>query len=82
MLFNSTDFFVFFGVFLLAWYVVRDRLAARNWLIVIASLIFYSWWDYRFTSLLLFSAVVDYYVALGMGRGGRQAKGRSDGVVE
>ena len=42
MLFNSTDFFVFFGVFLLGWYVVRNHLAARNWLIVIASLIFYS----------------------------------------
>ena len=67
MLFNSTDFLVFFGVFLLAWYVVRRSLAACNWLIVIASLIFYSWWNYRFTSLLLLSAVVDYYVARAMG---------------
>jgi len=70
MLFNSTDFLVFFGVFLLAWYVVRNHLAARNTLIVVASLIFYSWWDYRFTSLLIFSAVVDYFVALGLARAG------------
>ncbi|MBI1177548.1 MBOAT family protein [bacterium] len=68
MLFNSTDFLVFFGVFLLAWYVVRDRLAARNGLIVVASYIFYAWWDYRFTALLLFSSVVDYLVALAMDR--------------
>lgn len=63
MLFNSTDFLVFFGISLLAWYLVRDRLAARNWLIVVASCIFYAWWDYRFTGLLLFSSVVDYLVA-------------------
>lgn len=66
MQFNSIDFLVFFGVFLLAWYLVRNRLTARNWLIVLASYLFYSWWDYRFTSLLLFSSVIDYYVALGM----------------
>lgn len=70
MLFNSTDFFVFFGVFLLAWFLVRDRLAARNWLLVVASYIFYAWWDYRFTALLLFSSLVDYFVGLGMGRRG------------
>lgn len=68
MLFNSTDFLVFFGVFLLAWYVVRNHLAARNGLIVLASYIFYAWWDYRFTALLLFSSVVDYLVALAMDR--------------
>ncbi|HAV61198.1 MAG TPA: membrane-bound O-acyltransferase family protein [Verrucomicrobiales bacterium] len=68
MLFNSTDFFAFFGVFLLAWYLVRGDLGARNWLIVFASYIFYAWWDYRFTALLLWSSVVDYAVAIGMGR--------------
>ncbi len=79
MLFNSTDFLGFFGVFLLAWYVVRNHLAARNWLIVLASLIFYAWWDYRFTSLLLFSAVVDYFVALGMGGSGSSSFSSSKG---
>lgn len=82
MLFNSTDFFVFFGVFLLAWFLVRDRLAARNWLLVVASYIFYAWWDYRFTALLLFSSLVDYFVGLGMGRGERAVRERSDGVLE
>ncbi len=82
MLFNSTDFFVFFGVFLLAWFLVRDRLAARNWLLVVASYIFYAWWDYRFTALLLFSSLVDYFVGLGMGRGEWAVRERSDGVLE
>lgn len=82
MLFNSTDFFVFFGVFLLAWFLVRDRLAARNWLLVVASYIFYAWWDYRFTALLLFSSLVDYFVGRGMGRGESAVRERSDGVLE
>jgi alginate O-acetyltransferase complex protein AlgI len=77
MLFNSTDFFVFFGVFLLAWFLVRDRLAARNWLLVVASYIFYAWWDYRFTALLLFSSLVDYFVGRGMGRKGSSSSSSS-----
>lgn len=66
MLFNSIDFFIFFGVFLLGWYLVRHHLRARNWLIVIASYIFYAWWDYRFVTLLLWSTLVDYQVASAM----------------
>lgn len=68
MLFNSTDFLVFFGIFLLAWYLVRNSLRTRNWLIVVASYIFYAWWDYRFVALLLWSTLVDYFVGLGMNR--------------
>jgi alginate O-acetyltransferase complex protein AlgI len=43
MLFNSTDFLVFFGLFLVAYWLVRRSLAARNRLVVVASYIFYGW---------------------------------------
>ncbi len=68
MLFNSIDFLIFFSVFLLGYFLVRHHLRARNWLIVVASYIFYAWWDYRFVALLLWSTAVDYLVALGMAR--------------
>ncbi|MBI4327792.1 MAG: MBOAT family protein [Chloroflexi bacterium] len=68
MLFNSNDFLLFFGTFLLAYYLARRHLAARNLLIVIASYIFYGWWDYRFVGLLLFTSVLDFAVALGLDR--------------
>ncbi len=65
MLFNSIDFAVFLPiVFILHWFVARNSLRAQNLLIVIASFIFYGWWDWRFLSLIVFSIIVDYSVSL------------------
>ncbi|MFD0842046.1 MBOAT family protein [Flaviramulus multivorans] len=36
----------------------------QNVLLLIASYIFYGWWDWRFLSLILMSTVVDYFVGL------------------
>jgi len=69
MLFNSIEFAVFLPlVFGLYWFVTKRNLKAQNFLIVIASLVFYGWWDWRFLSLLIFSSLVDYLVGLGMAR--------------
>ena len=63
MLFNSIDFAVFLPiVFVLYWFVVNKNLKFQNFLIVIASYVFYGWWDWRFLSLILFSTLVDYTV--------------------
>ena len=65
MLFNSIDFAIFLPiVFLLYWFVFNRNLKAQNFLIVVASYVFYGWWDWRFLSLILFSTVVDYTVGL------------------
>lgn len=66
MLFNSTVFLKFFGAFLLLYWLVRGRLRARNVLIVLASYLFYGWWDYRFLGLLLASSLLDYGVGLAL----------------
>ena len=63
MLFNSIDFAVFLPiVFLLYWFVTQKQLKLQNSLIVIASYVFYGWWDYRFLALIVFSTLVDYFV--------------------
>ena len=63
MLFNSLDFAIFLPiVFLLYWFVANKNLKLQNFLIVIASYVFYGWWDWRFLSLILFSTVIDYLV--------------------
>ena len=63
MLFNSLDFAIFLPiVFLLYWFVAQKNLKLQNALIVVASYIFYGWWDWRFLSLIIFSTVVDYLV--------------------
>lgn len=47
MLFNSFEFLLFLPiVFLLYWYVFRKRYG-QNLLIVLASYVFYGWWDWR-----------------------------------
>src|SRR5688572_28651554 len=68
MLFNSGIFLQFFAAFLLLYWVLRNHLRARNILIVLASYLFYGWWDYRFLALLIFSSVLDYFVGLGIAR--------------
>tara|TARA_B110000967_G_C18732182_1_gene483152 strand:- start:672 stop:929 length:258 start_codon:yes stop_codon:yes gene_type:complete len=63
MLFNSVDFAIFLPiVFILYWFVAQKNLKFQNALIVIASYVFYAWWDWRFLSLIIFSTVVDYAV--------------------
>ena len=63
MLFNSLDFAFFLPiVFFLYWFVAHKNLKLQNLLIVVASYIFYSWWDWRFLSLIIFSTIVDYLV--------------------
>ena len=65
MLFNSIDFAVFLPiVFMLFWFGVGKHLKLQNLLIVLASYLFYGWWDWRFLSLIFFSTVVDYTVGL------------------
>jgi D-alanyl-lipoteichoic acid acyltransferase DltB (MBOAT superfamily) len=67
MLFNSIDFALFLPiVFLLYWFVTNRNLKLQNLLIVVASYVFYGWWDTRFLSLILFSTLVDYGVGVGL----------------
>ena len=65
MLFNSIDFAIFLPiVFLLYWFVVNKNLKLQNLLILVASYVFYAWWDWRFLSLIIFSTIVDFIVGL------------------
>ena len=65
MLFNSIDFAIFLPiVFLLYWFVANKNLKLQNFLIVVASYLFYGWWDWRFLSLILFSTLIDYSVGI------------------
>jgi alginate O-acetyltransferase complex protein AlgI len=63
MLFNSLDFAIFLPiVFILYWFVTQRNLKWQNALVVIASYVFYGWWDWRFLSLIVFSTLVDYAI--------------------
>ena len=75
MLFNSLDFAIFLPiVFLLYWFVAQKNLKLQNALIVVASYVFYGWWDWRFLSLIIFSTVVDYLVGQRLRTEDKQSK--------
>ena len=65
MSFNSLEFLVFFFVFFIVyWFVLNDNFRSRNVFVLIASYIFYGWWDWRFLILILFSTIVDFKIGL------------------
>ncbi len=65
MLFNSIEFAIFLPVvFIFYWFIVNKNLKHQNLLLLIASYIFYGWWDWRFLSLIIFSSAIDYWVGI------------------
>jgi D-alanyl-lipoteichoic acid acyltransferase DltB (MBOAT superfamily) len=48
----------------LYWFVTAKNLRLQNLLIVLASYLFYGWWDYRFLALIVFSTLLDYFIGL------------------
>jgi D-alanyl-lipoteichoic acid acyltransferase DltB (MBOAT superfamily) len=62
MLFNSLDFAIFFPIVLIFYWIVADKKNHRNLLLLVASYVFYGWWDWRFLFLIVVSSLVDYLV--------------------
>ena len=67
MLFNSFIFLFFLAVIIPFHYLLKSR-KSRNILLLLASYVFYGYWDWRFCSLLLISSVVDFLVGRSMYR--------------
>ncbi len=64
MLFNSIEFIIFLPiVFFIYWFVLNKKSCYQNIFLLIASYIFYGWWDWRFLSLIIISSFVDFFVA-------------------
>lgn len=65
MLFNSIDFIIYLPiVFFIYWFIVNKNIKLQNSFIVLASYVFYGWWDWRFLALIIFSTVLDYIIGL------------------
>lgn len=62
MIFNSFNYLLFLSiVFLFFWLINSKNIKSRNLLLLVASYFFYSCWDVRFLSLLIFSTLLDFY---------------------
>jgi alginate O-acetyltransferase complex protein AlgI len=72
MVFNSLAFAIFLPIVLIGYYLLPFK--GQNRFLLLASLVFYAWWDWRFLGLLGLTVVVDYYAshAIARARGGNR----------
>ena len=77
MLFSSIVFlFYFLPIVLLAYFVVPKK--AKNIVLLIASIFFYSWGEPVYVFLMIFSAIFNYFMAIDIGRAKvHQSSGKS-----
>lgn len=64
MLFNSFVFWIFFALVIALYWRLPHK--GQNRMLLIASYVFYGYWDWRFLSLIAISTVIDYLVAQGI----------------
>ena len=64
MLFQSIEFLIFLPiVFILYWFVFK-KLKTQNALVLVASYVFYGWWDWRFLILIAITSGFSYWSGL------------------
>jgi len=68
MLFNSLTFFIFLAITWTLYMLLQRDYRWQNALLLVASLVFYGWWDWRFLSLILFTTTVNYFLGLAIAR--------------
>ena len=56
MLFNSIEYIVFLPIVFAIYWLLRNHLKLQNAFVVLASYIFYGWWDWRFLILIAFTS--------------------------
>ena len=85
MLFNSIQFAVFLPiVFLLYWFVFdrficksKYQLRLQNAFVVVASYVFYGWWDWRFLVLIAFTSFCSWGSGLLIGKAESKKKAKT-----
>ena len=68
MLFNSVAFFLFLPIVFAIYWAIQRSLRLQNTFLVLASYIFYGWWDWRFLGLIIFSTLLDYTLSRNMNK--------------
>ena len=71
MLFNTSTYLIFLPiVFVLYWMVKTAK--AQNWVIVLASMVFYGWWSLPCLGLMVGTCLLNYVFILAMQRSTRR----------
>ena len=60
MLFNSLEYLFFLPIVFAIYWLLRNQLKLQNLFVVLASYVFYGWWDYKFLLLIAFTSLCSY----------------------
>lgn len=60
MLFNSIEYLLFLPIVFAIYWLLRNQLKLQNAFVVLASYVFYGWWDWRFLLLIAFTSLCSY----------------------
>jgi alginate O-acetyltransferase complex protein AlgI len=62
MLFNTIVFLTFMGIVIPIFYFIK-KATNKKYFLLFASYFFYGYWDWRFLGLLIFSSIMDFFLA-------------------
>ena len=74
MLFNSFEFLIFLPLVFSIYWAINFNIKYQNLFLVLASYIFYGWWDWRFLSLIIISTLSDFYIGIALSKYNKQSK--------
>lgn len=74
MLFNSFEFLLFLPTVFIFYWLAKKSHQWQNIIVIVASYIFYAWWNWRFCFLLLFTSLMTYFIGLRIERNSRNRK--------
>ncbi len=77
MLFTSAEFLVFLPLVFALYWLLAHRLKWQNLLVVVASYVFYGWWDWRFLLLIAFTSACSFAFGLLISRSLNEGKDRN-----
>lgn len=60
MLFNSLEFAIFLPIVFCLYWLLNNHLKWQNFFVVVASYIFYGWWDWRFLILIAITSLCSW----------------------
>lgn len=63
MVFNSISFLIFFGIVCIICTLLRKKQTAKQIILLIASYVFYGWWNWKCMFLMLALTLVSYFCA-------------------
>ena len=60
MLFNTVEYAIFFPIVFIIYWLLSKNLKLQNIFVVLASYMFYAWWDWRFLGLLFGMSLISW----------------------